>query len=183
MRNSLVAVAKKKWRTRMKSRLDLLRPWESASVGDRLRENLRLLVGRHPGVWGTYHPLPGEADPAIGNAKGIEWVYPRMRDDALEFCRGDAFWKGRYGVTEPDDSCPAIEPGRMAGVLVPGLAFDREGGRLGRGRGFYDRTLAGFDGLVVGVAFSVQLVERIPTDPWDEPMDAIVTEESVIMFE
>jgi 5-formyltetrahydrofolate cyclo-ligase len=64
--------------------------------------------------------------------------------------------------------------------IVPGLAFCREGGRLGRGGGFYDRLLARARGHTVGLAFQFQMVESLPRDPWDRPVDRIVTECGVI---
>ena len=173
------AELKKLWRARMKSRLDLLRPFDSAYVKERLRENLKLFVSRHPGVWGTYHALPFEADPVIGTLPGVEWVFPRMTGESLVFHRGERFTEGRFGITEPHASSEVIAPAMMTGVLVPGLAFDTNGGRLGRGKGLYDRALSSFGGIAVGVAFSAQLIERVPTAKWDVPLDAIVTEQSV----
>lgn len=71
----------------------------------------------------------------------------------------------------------------LAGVICPGLAFDVEGGRLGRGRGFYDRTLAEVDLPRVGLAFSCQIwPENLPMDPWDLRMDAVITEQSVFVI-
>jgi 5-formyltetrahydrofolate cyclo-ligase len=72
-----------------------------------------------------------------------------------------------------------VEPAIIDFVLVPGLAFDRRGGRLGYGGGFYDKLLA--DGLspcawVVAGAFECQMVEKVPADEHDMPMDVVVTE-------
>ncbi len=65
-------------------------------------------------------------------------------------------------------------------VLVPGLGFDPSGGRLGRGAGFYDRVLARLRAerpiVAVGLAFEIQIVPRLPVDPWDQPVDLIATE-------
>ena len=66
-------------------------------------------------------------------------------------------------------------------LVVPGLAFDRQGYRLGRGGGYYDRFLARrVASTVVGLAFSWQIVPEVPRDPWDVPVGAIVTERGVI---
>lgn len=173
------AEMKRLWRSRMKSRLALLRPFESAHVRERLRENLKLFLSRHPGVWGTYHPLPFEADPSVGALAGVEWVFPRMAGESLVFHRGERFTEGRFGIMEPHASSEIMTPSMMTGVLVPGLAFDKNGGRLGRGKGYYDRALSSFGGLTVGLGFSAQLIERVPAEKWDVPLDAIVTEESV----
>lgn len=65
--------------------------------------------------------------------------------------------------------------------LVPGVAFDAGGGRLGRGRGWYDRLFERFDrARRIGLGFDLQVVPRVPRDPWDVPMDAVVTEQRSI---
>ena len=87
---------------------------------------------------------------------------------------------GTWGIREPrPDRCASVEPAVIDFVLVPGLAFDRRGGRLGYGRGFYDNLLA--ESLspcvwLVAGAFESQMVEKVPVDEHDMPMDAVVTE-------
>ncbi len=120
-------------------------------------------------------------------AGGVLLYYPRvMEDGGLSFFRhrdGDGWVPGPYGIREPL-SAPG-DGGVRAGfdiVVVPGLAFDSAGRRLGRGYGYYDRFLAALGGtsLSVGLAFSWQLVPEVPVDAWDVPVDAVVTEEGVI---
>lgn len=90
---------------------------------------------------------------------------------------------GSRGIREPmPDHCPVVGPGSIDLALVPGVAFDRIGGRLGYGAGFYDRLLAG--GLadnapLVSGAFEAQIVDRIPLDPHDVPVDLVVTETEI----
>lgn len=91
-----------------------------------------------------------------------------------------------FGLLEPPhalgmEADRVVLPSRVDLMLVPGVAFDRHGGRLGHGRGFYDRLLgeAGAGPLRVGLAFECQLVERVPMMAGDEPMDLVVTEEGV----
>ena len=84
----------------------------------------------------------------------------------------------------PTADAPEIVPDL---ILVPLLGFDRTGARLGYGKGHYDRTLAGFaekgiTPMLVGVAFSVQEVARIPREPHDVRLDCIVTEKETLMF-
>ncbi len=64
--------------------------------------------------------------------------------------------------------------------IVPGVAFGRDGSRLGRGGGYYDRLLERARGTVVGLAFEVQIIDRLPVDPWDRFVDRIITESGVI---
>ena len=79
------------------------------------------------------------------------------------------------GIPEPDGSCPEEDPAAISLLLIPGLAFDRKGGRLGQGGGFYDRFLPETRGLRIGVCGGDGLVERVPTEPWDEGVDALLT--------
>jgi 5-formyltetrahydrofolate cyclo-ligase len=88
---------------------------------------------------------------------------------------------GAFGVREPASTMPEIAPEHLAAVLVPGVAFGRDGARLGRGGGFYDRLLARCPrALRIGVAFEVQLLDTLPTESHDEAVDVVVTEAGVI---
>jgi 5-formyltetrahydrofolate cyclo-ligase len=87
---------------------------------------------------------------------------------------------GTWGIREPEpDRCPPADAGGVGFALVPGVAFDRGARRLGYGGGYYDRLLAG--GLpeatpLVSGAFEVQILDKIPLDPHDAPVDVVVTE-------
>lgn len=87
---------------------------------------------------------------------------------------------GKYGVLEPKAGSQVIPFSEIDCVLVPGLAFDSTGGRLGRGGGWFDRMLAEIRGLRIGVAFSVQLVGNVPVESHDIRMDCLVTAEELI---
>jgi len=82
---------------------------------------------------------------------------------------------GQFGIREPIDGCPQIQVNKLDFVLVPGLAFDLEGRRLGRGKGFYDRMLAAARGKTCGVAFDEQIVRDVPVEPLDISVDCILT--------
>ena len=86
---------------------------------------------------------------------------------------------GRYGVLEPPVQAEVIRPEEGDLVLVPGVAFDRAGNRLGRGQGFYDRAFPPYaprPPLLIGVAYQLQLVEAVPHSETDRRMDGVVTE-------
>ncbi len=89
----------------------------------------------------------------------------------------------RYGVRTPIDGEP-IPPEMIDLVVVPGLAFDLEGRRIGRGGGFYDRFLAqpAFGGWSCGLALEEQIVERVPTAEHDVKLDLLVTDRRVVRF-
>lgn len=92
---------------------------------------------------------------------------------------------GAYGILEPDpDRCPALDAFAPDAALIPAVAYDRRGGRLGFGQGYYDRLLArpGFAGtFLAGLAHPFQVVERLPLDPWDRPVHAVVTPQEVLV--
>jgi 5-formyltetrahydrofolate cyclo-ligase len=121
-----------------------------------------------------------EIDPIALEDADATIYYPRVEGPSLAFreSRRRELVPGRFGVLEPVGEAPALPadaPGVL--VLVPGVAFDRHGGRLGTGQGFYDRALAGVPAARrVGLALDALMVERVPTDVWDVPMHAIATE-------
>jgi 5-formyltetrahydrofolate cyclo-ligase len=82
---------------------------------------------------------------------------------------------GKFGVREPAAHCTEISLSRFDLVLVPGMAFDLQGNRLGRGRGFYDRLLADASGIKCGVGYDFQLLEKIPAEPHDAKVTFILT--------
>jgi len=82
---------------------------------------------------------------------------------------------GRFGIREPKSVCKVADLNRLDLVLVPGLAFDRHGYRLGRGKGYYDRLLAAVPGRTCGVAFDAQLISAIPVEPHDVRLNCILT--------
>jgi 5-formyltetrahydrofolate cyclo-ligase len=82
---------------------------------------------------------------------------------------------GRFGILEPPEGSP--EASAFDWIVVPGVAFTEEGGRVGRGGGYYDRFLASASGRRLALAFSLQRVVDVAFDPWDVPMDEILWED------
>ncbi len=88
---------------------------------------------------------------------------------------------GSYDIPEPGESETMAEPGAFDLVVVPGVAFDMKGGRLGYGKGYYDRALKGLNCPVVALAYEFQVLkEEIPVEPHDVGVTAIVTEKRVL---
>ncbi|HEX6039255.1 5-formyltetrahydrofolate cyclo-ligase, partial [Longimicrobium sp.] len=119
--------------------------------------------------------------------RGIVLVYPRTLADRTMTLHtvpsADGLRAGRYGIREPDvDACPARRIEDVDAALIPGLAWDRAGHRLGRGAGYYDRMLAdpGWRGFRCGLFFAAQETSSVPHDAWDVPLHAIVTEREVV---
>lgn len=83
--------------------------------------------------------------------------------------------KGAFGIEEPiGETFEEFESIDLA--IIPGVAFDKQGNRLGRGKGYYDRLLPKIHAPKIGICFGFQLTDKIPTDPHDYPMDEIITE-------
>lgn len=82
---------------------------------------------------------------------------------------------GQFGIMEPAPHCPIVNLMRLDFVLVPGIGFMFDGGRLGRGKGYYDRVLSGVPALKCGVAFDCQIVEKFPLEPHDVRLNCILT--------
>ena len=155
----------------------------------------RLLVGHvdalavKPGsVIGGYHALPHEADPALLLAalaeRGVHIAFPRVvaKDLPLEFHRvpdGEILQPGAFGVAEPAAHFPVVKPDLL---LVPLLAFDAAGHRLGYGGGYYDRTLAALNVPAIGIAFAGQEVASIPGEAHDRTLAGILTEHGLRHF-
>ncbi len=91
---------------------------------------------------------------------------------------------GTWGISEPVGRLSVVDPAEIDCVVVPGSAFDREGGRLGYGGGFYDAYLRLLrpDVPRIAVAFACQLCDEVPTRDHDLRMDTLVTEEGVLRF-
>lgn len=119
--------------------------------------------------------------------QGATVTVPRVVDDDLEFVE----WlpttpteKGAFGISEPVEG-DVLDLAAHDLVLAPLVAFDRTGQRLGQGGGFYDRSLARLGDkrpVIVGIAHAFQEVAEIPVEPWDMPLDAVVTETKMTEF-
>ena len=103
----------------------------------------------------------------------------------MEFhdCPGeDALLPGSFGIPEPDPARCPVAAGPPDLLIVPAVALDRDGYRLGYGGGYYDRLLArpGWEGVrTLGLVFALQLVDRLDRRPWDRPLDGLATEEEL----
>jgi len=125
-----------------------------------------------------YHAMPGEVDPSSLELGGRAAAWPVVQGagEALRL-RGpgplEARPMGRALLWQPGPACPDVDPAAIDLVVVPGLAFDPAGGRLGMGGGFYDRTLARIPGRRVGLCLREHLVDAVPMEPWDLPVHEV----------
>jgi 5-formyltetrahydrofolate cyclo-ligase len=126
----------------------------------------------------VYSALPGEVDLAtvLSRLPHIAWVFPKIIGHHLTFHAGDRLLPGAHGILEPHADTSEIPLPEIDAFICPGLAFDRSGHRLGRGRGFYDRLLAQArpGALKIGVCFPFQIVPDTFAEPHDIKMDAVI---------
>ncbi len=136
-----------------------------------------------------YHAHQDEADPALLLQRliraGVRIAFPRVtaKDAPLEFHLvpdGEALQPGAHGIPEPSEHWPRAIPNVL---LVPLLAYDDHGYRLGYGGGYYDRTLAALPkGRTIGIAYAGQRMDFLPRDAHDYPLDAVLTENGLTEF-
>lgn len=145
---------------------------------------------RHADSIGLYSPIHGEVfTEGLFEAcrqEGRAVSYPRVRGEQLEFVQVEQRQElapGAFGVLEPAGSL-LVMPSTLDLIVVPGVAFDRCGFRLGYGKGFYDRALheKQSGSVLVGVCFELQLVDSLPAERHDVLMNMVVTEERILRF-
>jgi 5-formyltetrahydrofolate cyclo-ligase len=141
-------------------------------------------------VVGGYCPLGSEVSPlpATEEARAVGTIvaYPCFAHPAkpFRFLAGDPLEPGPFGIMQPAKRHPVVKPDL---VLVPLIAVDGHGTRLGRGKGHYDRALATLKksgARLIGVGWPIQrLTETIPHDPWDIPLDAFASPDGLEIFD
>jgi 5-formyltetrahydrofolate cyclo-ligase len=156
-------------------------------LSDRICQHLLTFLTQHlpsgATVW-VYYPHRQEPDiRSLLAQPGFRWALPRCLPDrqlAWHYWQsGDPLLIGSYGISEPDPDLPLAIAG--SALLIPALAMDSRGYRLGYGGGYFDRLLAQQGvGLTLGITFAATLVDRLEIDHWDYPLGAICTESGVL---
>lgn len=174
-------------RQSIKERLAHLPMNERVAESRTLCKELLHALPKTPFVLSTYLPTPNEADVTDALqalfAQGCEVYGPSSAGQGFEFRRFhsmDELVAGRFGIREPLRSNPLLTLEDVDYVFVPGVGFDRQGHRLGRGNGGYDRWLAKLRAVNAkakawGIAFEFQLTAEVPTEPHDQVMDGVFT--------
>jgi len=171
-------------RAKIRAQLEKISPAVRAVESIELRERLQAQIpSAHTILF--FAPLPDELDVwpmlELALASGTNCALPFF--DAEKKSYGAKLLKnlatdlvtGKFGVREPAAGCEEISLNQFDLVLVPGLAFDLSGNRLGRGKGFYDRILSEASGIKCGVCHNFQLLEKIPVEEHDAKVDFIFT--------
>lgn len=195
-----IAAAKKQARSDLKERFAELKSKSTYPHQHQLLlSNLVEWLKDQQGIWACYQAMDSELDlqPLPQLCSHLTWVYPVVSESRdlsggissrLDFwIPGPAgFLLGHFGIREPArDGGTRVDIKQVAGFLVPGLGFDKQGVRLGRGKGYYDRVLTGTTGLKVGVTLEDLLQEKLPEEiekakGADVRMDFLITEKRKI---
>ncbi|MCE9611799.1 MAG: 5-formyltetrahydrofolate cyclo-ligase [Chthoniobacter sp.] len=147
------------------------------------------LATRTCDVIALFDPLPSEPDIALlRECDSRTFCYPRLTGETLEFVAVQSLEDLAPAAWNPNIREPQIRdenivpPSGMDLILVPGLAFTRDGRRLGRGGGYYDRLLAARapHTVTLGICFDLQIVSALPTEPHDQCVDAVITESGLL---
>jgi 5-formyltetrahydrofolate cyclo-ligase len=175
------------------ARRDALPPRERDEHAQAIAAGCRVIImAANPHCLAGYLPIRSEVDPrpilAAAHATGTEIVLPAViNPTTIAFRRwrpGEALIAAGFGTRAPPLTAPILDPDL---ILIPLVGFDRSGARLGHGLGFYDRALGAIHArgrrpLLVGLAFSVQEVPRIPHESHDIRLDWVVTETETLDF-
>ena len=112
---------------------------------------------------------------ALGKTVVLPRMLPGHLMDVPVYDPARPLVQNKFGLWEPEAACPVLTPDQIDLVLVPALCYDREHYRLGMGGGYYDRWLAHYHGTTVGLCRASLLLDRVPTEPHDKPVDLVVT--------
>jgi 5-formyltetrahydrofolate cyclo-ligase len=183
-------------RLAMKERRAALDPLARAAAADGVAAQLDGLAEWHTdetiaGYWAVGGELLLHRAAAASARRGARWLLPRLDGERLRFApwrTGAPVEANRFGIPEPTTPLQqCVLPAALELVLVPLLAFDRRGQRLGSGGGWYDRSFAFLregerprEPLLVGIGYSWQEVDELPAEPWDVALDFVCTERELI---
>ena len=162
----------------LRKKLQSLRPHSSLGLTQQLSQLIEKL---QPATIASYQPLPAEPDVTEFNewiANKCQVVFPKVVADNLQFARGPV-QPGQFGIAEPiGQRADSIDL-----VLVPALAIDGQGNRLGKGKGFYDRFLANYEGTCYAIVFDEEVLPSIPTESHDRRVNGVITPKRTIVFD
>lgn len=168
-------------RRRVRAQKSMLTEYERRQAADDVFEQLEQLaafiMSEHILM---YHSLPDELSTHsfLDKWHGSKHFYlPRVNGVNLDILPYEqtSLQLGAFHIEEPQgDEAVSIDDIEM--VVVPAMAYDRQGNRVGRGKGYYDRLLADSKAIKIGVAYDCQLVDEIDTDSFDQPVDIVITQ-------
>lgn len=188
----LINKEKNKFRKDLRGKLNNIKAVDRELADSAIRESLlRLVEIQKAEIIAVYSAVGYEVDLkrfiAEAFAKGKRICLPRSLDKAVgshhyemaEISDENDLDMGKFNIPEPGRNCQVCEVQKIDVWLVPGIAFDLSGTRLGRGAGVYDRLLENVAGIKIGVLYQVQIVDFLPRDKHDCRMDMLVTEQDI----
>lgn len=139
---------------------------------------------KHANTIALYQPIQNEIDiTSLLADSNHKFYFPTIQSSNqlkfIEIDKSGQWHTNSFGILEPSDCSKTISPQDIDLMFVPLVAFDPSGTRLGRGKGYYDRTLANArPKALISVGYEFQKQEDIPSDPWDIPVDEVITEQN-----
>ncbi len=166
-------------RSEVLSHLQTLSLEEKKRASSQIQIHLQQELKSVSGVWAGYKALSNEPDIDWSlAAPHLTWVFPSASGQSLNFkVPTQGFKRATMGFLEPEGEIVNLD--EISGFVIPGLGFAEGGYRLGRGGGYYDRTLSGKTQLKLGVCFEVSLLKDLPYEDHDVRCDKIITEKKV----
>lgn len=162
----------------MRTALSQLADSDKQHSSEQICQQICSFLDSHPEIKtvGTFAGLPNEPDlRALHERPGIILAYPLTRDGIMTFhavANYDDLLVGHFGISEPTVDHPFIDCPDL--ILCPGFAFTKDGQRLGKGGGFYDRFLEKKSTRTLGIAFPCQVISHIPTESHDRPVEQVL---------
>lgn len=156
---------------------------EAEKVFNRLEQTAAFLMAKHILM---YHSLPDELSTRDFLRKWCgkkKFYLPRVNGvnlDVLPY-EESRLELGAFHIEEPVGN-DTVDPETMELIVVPAVAYDRKGNRLGRGKGFYDRLLSSTKATKIGIAYEFQIVDEVPAEPHDVPMDIVISPSAVTVI-
>lgn len=176
-------VVKEALRSSFKRLIHILPPDSKQVQSLQIQDQLIEFLQRQQGCWTLFSPLNDEPNLVglLEASSHLQWVFPRVESKIkMSFYKvtdSDQLVASAWGVLEPGpEQGSAVSKDEIRGCILPGLAFDIYGHRLGRGGGYYDRFLMNFKGLKLGVTFQQTLTrERLPSESHDQKMNIVIS--------
>lgn len=186
-------MTKSQLRQSLKEKISHLTVQQRAGYSETIKKTVLSL----PDITGCQHcalyaslPTEVETRSLLSSLKkiGIQCYLPAIQDNRVltfhAYSDNDSLIKNAFNILEPDQSLyPAYPIHQLDLIICPLIGFDQQGYRLGTGGGYYDTTFQDYPALKkVGLAFNCQIVEQLPIEPWDLPLDMVITETKTYRF-
>lgn len=164
--------------------LKLLTAKQKDDYSAKIQTKLTAKLSNQTGKWAAFQPMGSEPKMQwAAISQNIQWCFPLVIGNTLLFKHSvKAFQKNHWGFDEPTDGV-VVSTHELAGLVIPGLAYDIAGTRLGRGQGYFDRALKNYTGFKIGVCFNLALRDQVFAEDHDLRCHSILTEIKTVEIE